>query len=100
MAQGPKTYSNQSGHGGWQVLEKNYRKTCGPFRLTGVKNPHTGVRNSPLCIPETEVPFLGEKGIRRGSLAEQVLPSLVEDMPRKRAPTAFFQSHPSPLGGR
>ena len=35
---------NQSGHGGWQMLEKSCRKTCGPFRLTGVKNPHIGVR--------------------------------------------------------
>ena len=31
-----KKYSNQSRYGGWQMLEKSCRKTCGPFRLTSV----------------------------------------------------------------
>lgn len=35
----------------------------------------------------------------RGSLAEQVLPFLVEEGTRKRAPTASFQFHPSLLDG-
>ena len=35
---------NQPRYRGWQMLEKSYRKTYGPFRLTGVKNPHIGFR--------------------------------------------------------
>lgn len=71
---GKKKYSNQSRHGGWQMLEKSCRKTCGPFRLTGVKNPHTGV-----SAPETKIPIPQEE-ICRGSLAEGVLPSLVGEV--------------------
>lgn len=33
MAQGEKKYSHQSRHGGWQMLGKTCRETCGPFIL-------------------------------------------------------------------
>lgn len=79
-----KKYSNQSRHRGWQLLEKSCRKTCGLFRLTGVKNPHTGVRKIVPYVHQRQKPqFLREKGICRGPLAEWVLPSLVGEVKRK-----------------
>ena len=86
-----KKYSNQSRHGGWQVLEKSCRKICGPFRPTDVRNPHTGVRKIlPYAHQRQKSQFLREKGVCSGPLAERVLPSLAEEVTRKGAPTAPF----------
>lgn len=43
MAQGEKVFKSVQA-GGLANARKELRKTCGPFRLTGVKNPHTIVR--------------------------------------------------------
>lgn len=52
---------------------KDVQKIC-PFRLTGVENPHSGVRKivSFRHAPETKNP-IAQKGICRGPLAELVL---------------------------
>lgn len=80
-----KKYSNQSRHRGWQMLEKSCRKTCGPFRLTGVKNPHIGIRKIVPSVHQKQSQFFREKGICIGPLAEWVLPSLLGEVNKKRA---------------
>lgn len=69
-------YSNQSRHRGWQMLENSCRKTCGPLRLTEVLKTHIGVKKIPLYVHQRQkLQLLREKGMRRGPLAEWVLPS-------------------------
>lgn len=82
---GEKKYSDQSRHRGWQMLGKTCRKIC-PFRLTGVENPHIGVRKivSYWHAPETKNP-IPQKEICRGPLAELVLPFLVWEINKERA---------------
>lgn len=60
------------------MLENSCRKTCGPFRLTVMLKIHTLVSGNilPYVHQRQKFQFLREKGIRRGPLAEWVLPSL------------------------
>ena len=82
------------------MLEKSYRKPCGPFRLTGVKNPHTGVRMIlPSAHQRQKSQFLRKKGICKGPSAEQALPSLAEEGTRERAPKASNPTHPLWMAG-
>lgn len=71
------------------MLEKSCRKTCGPFRLTGGKSPHTGVREIvPYVHQRQKSQFL------RRPLAEWALPSLVGVVNKER--TAQLPSNPTP----
>lgn len=80
------------------MLENSCRKTCGPLRLTEVLKTHTGVKKILLYVHQRQkLQFLREKGIRRGPLAEWVLPSPVGEVVRQRAAAASSQPHPSPL---
>lgn len=91
-------YSNQSRHRGWQMLENSCRKTCGPLRLTEVLKTHTGVKKILLYVHQRQkLQFLREKGMRRGPLAEWVLPSPFGEVVRQRAASASSQSHPPAL---
>ena len=56
MAQGERVFKSVQ-EWGWHMLEKNCRKTCGPFRLTGVENPYWLVsgRFCLLHAPKTKI---------------------------------------------
>lgn len=63
---------------GRQMLEKNCRKTCGPFRLTGVENPYWLVSGR-FCLymhRRQKSGFLRENGVWQGSWQGRASPSL------------------------
>lgn len=61
MAQGERVFKSVQAQG-WQTLEKSCRKTCGPFRLTGVSNPYWCEEDSALHAPETKIQIPQREG--------------------------------------
>lgn len=80
------------------MLEKSCRKTCGPLRLTGVKNPHTDVRKIvPYVHKRQKSQFLRERQeYAEGPWHSIVGPAFPGGGGEKESGTASFQSHSSP----
>ena len=85
--------SNQSPHRGWQMLEKLWGKSWGPFRLGGgfVKIPYLGIRKIVPYVPHRKkIPIPQRVGNMRRSPGGVGLEELGEELPQES-----FQPTPS-----
>lgn len=84
------------------MLEKSCRKTCGPFRLTGVKNPHTDVRKIvPYVHKRQKSQFLRERReYAEGPWHSTVGPAFPGGGSEKERAAQLPSNPTHPLGGR